>query len=176
MGNCYLCKRKIAWGSKTSKLDELKSHGRNIPQGMTEKDQICEVCIKEGKTSANYKSSPTLPSSSSTTPSQNNTIQTPKQDPSKNSTVEELRGFVVDNHDKFKERWNKDEVIQFKDDSIAILKRVVGSQVQFITAFSKITNEGYRLMAIDEGMEVKGTGVSGGINAFFYFQKIDLVK
>ena len=39
-----------------------------------------------------------------------------------------------------------------------------------------LTKEGYRLMAIDEGKTGTGGGLSGGVNAYFYFQKMKYVK
>ena len=40
-----------------------------------------------------------------------------------------------------------------------------------------ITKEGYRLMAIDEGKTIQGgAGFSGGLNAYYYFQKMEYVK
>jgi len=53
-----------------------------------------------------------------------------------------------------------------------------GSQVQFIVAFDDLTKEGYRLMAIDEGKEggQASGGFTGGVNAYFYFQKMEYVR
>ena len=79
-------------------------------------------------------------------------------------------------HGKTKKIWDKDGVLQYKDENVAILKRVVGAQVQFIIACSQLTSEGYRLMAIDEGMHAQGGGLTGGLSAFFYFQRVDLIR
>jgi len=65
---------------------------------------------------------------------------------------------------EFKPTWDKNGVIQYRTERIAILHRVTGSQVEFIIAFDDLTRDGYRLMAIDE------EGDSSG--GYFYFQKI----
>ncbi len=53
--------------------------------------------------------------------------------------------------DDYKKDWNKRGIIQFKNERIAILQRVWGSQVEFIAAFDDLTKEGYRCIAHDEG-------------------------
>ena len=69
----------------------------------------------------------------------------------------------------YKQYWDKDGVIQFKSEYIAILQRKYGTQVEFIIAFEDLTKEGYSLMAIDEGKE---SSFASGVNSFYYFQKI----
>ena len=51
-------------------------------------------------------------------------------------------------------------------------------QVEFIIAFDDLTEEGYRLMAIDEGKSGGDSsgGFTGGVNAYFYFQNMKYVK
>ena len=79
--------------------------------------------------------------------------------------------------DDYKKDWNKHGVIQFKNDKIAILQRVWGQQVEFIIAFDDLTREGYRCIAHDEGKEGgSGLGATGGINSYFYFQKMEYVR
>lgn len=56
------------------------------------------------------------------------------------------------------------------------MKRAVGAQVEFIVAYDDLTKEGYRLMAIDEGVQGSSGGLAGGINAYFYFQKIEFIR
>ena len=68
---------------------------------------------------------------------------------------------------EYKDKWNKNGVIQFKNERIAILHRTVGSQVQFIVAYDDLTKEGCRLMAIDEGQTAGGDGYSGGVGQEF---------
>ena len=78
----------------------------------------------------------------------------------------------------YKKNWNKRGIIQFKNEHFAILQRTWGYQVQFIVAFDDLTKEGYRLMAIDEGKEggQASGGFTGGVNAYFYFQKMEYVR
>jgi len=79
--------------------------------------------------------------------------------------------------DDYKKDWNKRGIIQFKNERIAILQRVWGSQVEFIAAFDDLTKEGYRCIAHDEGAEGgSGLGATGGINSYFYFQKMEYVR
>ena len=77
----------------------------------------------------------------------------------------------------YKAGWDKYGVIQYKTEHIAILNRTWGSQVEFIIAFDDLTKEGYRLMAIDEGKSGGDSsgGFTGGVNSFYYFQKIKYV-
>jgi len=91
-------------------------------------------------------------------------------------SVADLNHLLVTKHDQIKSQWDKNGIVQFKDEGLAILQRKWGSQVQFIIACSQVTKEGYRLMAIDEGKEGSSGGFSGGVNAYFYFQKMDFVR
>jgi hypothetical protein len=92
------------------------------------------------------------------------------------TTSEELTRLKDFRHDQTKAQWKKNGIVQYKDDAIAILERRWGSQVQFIVACSQVTKEGYRLMSIDEGKEGSSGGFSGGVNAYFYFQRMDYVR
>ena len=105
-------------------------------------------------------------------------IPTTNKASSRMTTVDDLTRLTQTRHDKTKSQWNKNGVIQYKDENIAILQRMWGSQVQFIIACSQVTNEGYRLMAIDEGKEggQASGGFTGGVNAYFYFQKADYIR
>ena len=53
----------------------------------------------------------------------------------------------------YKPSWDKNGVIQYKTEYIAILQRKWGFQIEFIIAFDDLTREGYRLMAVDEGKD-----------------------
>ena len=91
------------------------------------------------------------------------------------TTMEELNRLIALYHDKFKRQWEKNGVVQFKNENIAILQRVFGAQVHFLVAYDRLTKEGYRLMAIDEGKtggQASG-GFTGGVNSYYYFQKMD---
>lgn len=73
---------------------------------------------------------------------------------------------------QYKPLWDKNGIIQFKNERIAILKRQVGVQVEFIIAFDDLTREGYELKAIDEGKSMDtGLGVGSGASSYYYFQK-----
>ena len=80
--------------------------------------------------------------------------------------------------DSYKPNWDKNGVIQYKTEHIAILQRKWGMQVEFIIAFDDLTKEGYRLMAVDEGKTGGDSsgGFTGGVNSYFYFQNIKFVK
>ena len=80
--------------------------------------------------------------------------------------------------DSYKPSWDKNGVIQYKTERIAILQRKWGTQVEFIIAFDDLTKEGYRLMAVDEGKTGGDSsgGFTGGVNSYFYFQNMKFVK
>ena len=91
-------------------------------------------------------------------------------------TAEQLRELTRKYHDTYKKNWDKNGVVEFKSERFEILHRKHGKIVEFIVACDRVTKEGYRLMAIDEGMTISTGGVSGGINSIYYFQKIEYVK
>ena len=75
--------------------------------------------------------------------------------------------------------WDKNGIIIFKNERMAILKRVQGQIIEFIIAFDDCTNEGYRLMTTSEGTRWNASGkfeASGGETAYFYFQKMEHVR
>jgi hypothetical protein len=72
---------------------------------------------------------------------------------------------------QYKAQWLKNGIIQFKNERMAILKRQIGAQVEFIIAFDDLTGEGYQLKAIDEGRSVDGGIGAGGTTSYYYFQK-----
>jgi hypothetical protein len=75
--------------------------------------------------------------------------------------------------EQYKLLWEKNGIIQFKNERIAILKRQWGAQVEFIIAFDDLTKEGYELKAIDEGKTQEGgLGQSGGVSSYYYFQRM----
>lgn len=79
---------------------------------------------------------------------------------------------------EYKPTWDKNGVIQYKTEFIAILQRKWGMQVEFIIAYDDLTKEGYRLMAVDEGKSGGDSygGFTGGVNSYFYFQNMKYVK
>lgn len=80
--------------------------------------------------------------------------------------------MLYEKADIYKSGWDKNGIIQFKSDHVAILQRRWGEQIQFIVAFDELTGEGYELRAIDEGKSGGDAGFSGGMNAYFYFQRM----
>lgn len=93
-------------------------------------------------------------------------------------SIEQMKHEIGLRHDQFKAQWDKNGVIQFKNQHIAILQRTFGAQVQFIIAYDQLTKEGYRLMAIDEGKsggQASG-GFTGGVNSYYYFQRMEYVR
>ena len=83
----------------------------------------------------------------------------------KKERYQDLRNRI----ERYKPMWDKDGIIQFKSEYVAILQRKFGMQVEFIIAFEDLTKEGYELKAVDEG---KDSSFSSGVNSFYYFQKI----
>jgi len=95
----------------------------------------------------------------------------------KENDKQEYRQLKKDNYQNLKDRverykpmWDKDGVIQFKSDNIAILQKL-GSQVEFIIAFEDLTKEGYELKGIDLAKE--SSSFSDGVDFFYYFQKFN---
>lgn len=82
----------------------------------------------------------------------------------KKDRYQDLRNKI----EKYKPMWDKDGVIQFKSEYMAIIQRKFGMQVELIIAFEDLTKEGYELKAVDEG---KDSSFSSGVNSFYYFQK-----
>jgi hypothetical protein len=77
---------------------------------------------------------------------------------------------------EYKKQWDKNGIVQLKNESIAILQRHYGAQVEFIIVFDDLTAEEYALKAIAEGKTGDSQGLSGDINSYFYFQKNDYIK
>ena len=80
------------------------------------------------------------------------------------TTSDQLKKLIDSEHDLYKSEWDKKNVVQFKNERIAILENKHGNQVQFIVAFDQVTKEGYSLMGVSTPQD---TGVS-----HFYFQKM----
>ena len=199
MANCYLCDAKLSWRTGTGMDRKMcYSTDRIPPENMTEDDKMCGKCYAKldsvhnpglkaamEKDLKDSEDNPILPTDNSNS----STVETTPVNPEttipsiptnnkieKTTTSAELTRLTESRHNQTKSQWNKNGIIQFKDEAIAILERRWGSQVQFIVACSQVTKEGYRLMAIDEGKEGSSGGFSGGVNAYFYFQKMDFVR
>ena len=92
-------------------------------------------------------------------------------DQAKKERLDRLQSKITE----YKLMWDKNGVIQFKNERMAILQRRWGMQVEFIVAFDDVTREGYELKAVDEG-KTAGESYTGGQNSFYYFQKIEDLK
>ena len=148
MENCCICDKKLGILAKWSKKEFPGFENDPRVHAMSDEDRVCTDCMVA--------------------------IKNQEKDEKKS----ELKGRFEEINKRtaeYKEHWDKNGVVQFKNERIAILKRAVGAQVQFIIAYDDLTKEGYRLMAIDEGKEIAGGGITGGSSAYFYFQKIDYV-
>lgn len=134
----------------------------SLPQGIDTTSK--EDSISETSNQQTFVSSPSNPSVSTSS--------------SSIMTVGQLKQLISMKHDQFKAQWEKNGIVQFKNEHVAILQRMWGSQVQFIIAYDQLTKEGYRLMSIDEGKsggQASG-GFTGGVNAYFYFQNMKYVS
>ena len=67
-----------------------------------------------------------------------------------------------------KKDWNKKNVIEYKNDRVAMIQRKWGEQIEFIQAFDKLTAEGY-VLRTNESYSGK---FSGRNITYFYFQKM----
>ena len=149
---CINCKKSLGRLSLKWNLKSLGELGISPPSNMGEEDRLCNTCGEDIKNSQ-----------------KGDTVE------SKKLMETEMANLNV-KATTYKTKWNKNGIIQFKNERIAILKRGFGKQVEFIVAFDELTEEGYRLMAHDEGKEATAGGFSGGVNSYFYFQKIDFVS
>ena len=156
MGNCFRCKKSMGRFSFAFSSKDLKKIGVNAPPGMGNDDRICSDC-------ENHLRNPLK-------------AREQEQKNSESRKIMETTRQLGIKGKEYKTKWNKNGIIQFKNERIAILKRMFRSQVEFIVAFDELTEEGYRLMAHDEGTEVAAGGFSGGANSYFYFQRIDYVS
>jgi len=166
--SCCICNGKVSsFGAGKISKDNILSLGLQPPDDMTNDDRMCRPCYKQKYEVQQKENQEKV----------KQMIQEGKklQEEINESKKEEIQD-LINRAQIYKKDWNKDGVIQFKNERIAILKRAWGAQVEFIVAFDDITKEGYRLMAIDEGKEASSVGFTGGINSYYYFQKIDFVK
>ena len=149
---CYSCEKELGRMSLKFQMKELGNAGVVIPSGMTRDDRVCGGCLTKLK----------------------------EEEKNSNSEIKHEMKKQIDElitrSGEYKKQWTKDGIIQFKNDRIAILQRSLGRQVEFIVAYDDLTKDGYRLMAIDEGKSVEASGITGGANAYFYFQKMKYVK
>ena len=79
---------------------------------------------------------------------------------------------ILRKKNEYEKHWDKDGIVQFKNERIAILLRMLLKQVEFIIAFDDLVAEGYELVGIDESREPNphgGWDIGG--ESYFYFQK-----
>jgi hypothetical protein len=92
------------------------------------------------------------------------------------TTSDKLKEIIATEHDRIKATWDKKNVVQFKNERIAILKNEHNKQVQFIAAFDQVLKEGYVLIGISPdqaGQSGFSKSMGGGSAAdIFYFQKM----
>ena len=189
-GICYLCKSKMGLLEGITKKHHYE-FDQIPPKDMTDDDKMCRKCyakdhgaheeqeqeIASMKENTNQSSTNSPLSIDETTVTETKPMtETVSASLSEITSVSTLTNITDQRHNQFKAMWQKGRVVQFKNDKIAILMRAHASQVQFIVAFDQVTREGFRLMAIDEGKEASAGGFTGGVNAYFYFQKMDFVK
>jgi len=122
---CYVCKEQIGpLGGKREYNDYLQERIL-LPEGMTKLDVTCRSCYNEAEET--YK-------------------QKVQEEKIQNTKV--TQGLLA-RTPEYKKKWNKNGIIQFKNERIAILHRAYGAQVEFIIAFDDLTAEGYELKEID---------------------------
>ena len=205
---CISCGTDIGWNAKSIPgkqllgISQSGAYHDEIFDKLKEKDVMCTSCAdelnkrhaveiwkynQEVQTPEQFEKIISLPESQSwaevakqkLSMNEESNIEIPFDDKNNQSmSAVKLRGIIVNQTPVYKQQWDKNGIVQFKNDRIAILQRVWGAQVQFIVAYDQLTKEGYRLMAIDEGKsggQASG-GFTGGVNAYFYFQKMDFVR
>ena len=144
---CYVCKKYLGTFSVKWSYNDYLYKRIPLPDGMSNVDHTCNLCLEQLKKAL------------------------------KEETIEAQKEIRADTQQlltrtpEYKKKWNKNGIVQFKNERIAILQRAFGVQVEFIIAFDDLTAEGYELKAIDEGKTGNAQGMSGGVNSYFYFQK-----
>ena len=156
---CFVCEKNIGRLSIGFSIKDLEHNNKEIPNGMSLNDKTCSECYTDfPKSKINFK-------------------EEQKQLEKESSTEQkQIMDDIISRVPEYKRRWNKGGVVQYKDEYCAILHRTWGQQVEFIIAYSDLTKEGYRMMAQDEGKTGSGGGFTGGIDSYYYFQKISFVR
>ncbi|MGD1837059.1 MAG: hypothetical protein ACPKPY_03255 [Nitrososphaeraceae archaeon] len=144
---CFVCRKELGRLTIKWSYNDFLNDQITIPYGMVENDSICNPCMEQIK------------------------IYHKEEVKEVKNELKTIDQELLKRTPEYKKRWNKNGIIQFKNERIAILQRAYGSQVEFIIAFDDLTTQGYELKAIDEGKTGGGQGFSGGVNAYFYFQK-----
>ncbi|WP_415283928.1 hypothetical protein [Candidatus Nitrososphaera sp. FF02] len=151
---CVVCGNELGF----MKWSPKKEWG--LPEG-----KLCGDCYKKAELKKQFAEATALMDNSR--PISKDQKQDAKEDRKERDALLRLRT------EQYKLLWEKNGIIQFKNERIAILKRQWGAQVEFIIAFDDLTNDGYELKAIDEGKTQEGgLGQSGGVSSYYYFQKL----
>ncbi len=83
---------------------------------------------------------------------------------------------VLGHAKRIKQLWRSKEILQLKTDSIAILWKKKGYEVQFFEEFDKITKEGYQ-MVLMEGVKALDAGpIDIKIGSYYYFQHKSCIR
>ena len=130
---CFVCGNNLGWRDLGYNVAVYEKVNVPIPSGLTENDNVCNKCF---------------------------IAEQDKEKQEKTAEFKTRYDEIDSRSEEYKKHWDKNGVIQFKNERIAILHRMVGAQVQFIVAFDDLTKEGYRLMAQDEGKTGGGMAAS----------------
>ncbi len=83
---------------------------------------------------------------------------------------------VVGHAKRIKQLWRTKEILQLKTDSIAVLWKKKGYEVQFFEEFDKITKAGYQLVLM-EGIKALDAGpIDIKIGSYYYFQHKSCIR
>ncbi len=149
---CFVCHKNIGKFTFTYSKKDLFDLRVIPPNGFEKTNCVCERCVDQMKKQREEEE----------------TVKKPE-------CIERAKQLIAKIPD-YKMSWDKNGIIQFKNERIAVLQRMWGRQVEFIIAYDELTNEGFQLMAVDESREPSSEGISLGTNSYFYFQKIDTSK
>lgn len=156
---CFVCKKEE--GVRYTIKDYWSSP--YTPKGMTHGDRVCFNCYHKVKGDVlKYKKQ-----------HKEESIEFEKQYKESEKQYKEEERKAIDTIRGNIRKWS---VIIYKDEYCAIVEKVGTNNVQFLKAFSDLTKEGYRLMVQDEGTSIAFIGLQGGINSFYFFQKIKYVQ
>ena len=188
MADCCICKQKVGFGGKSANVKDYRDPKylervykdavragfpfEALVDGKNDDEEICNNCsyiVSDKKKTVQERMDELLGKSEML---EDMEAEKEEIEESKKQIQEKFKKKTP----KYKQNWDKNGIVQFKNERIAILQRMWGQQVQFIIAYDELTEEGYRLMAIDEGKTVGQGGATGGANAYFYFQNMKYVK
>lgn len=101
-------------------------------------------------------------------------------DPICGNCKEEWKGRSKAFDEEYKKRFCFGEAaLLYKSKYTAVMHKTNRNLLQFVAEFDSLTKEGYRCVAQDEGTQMGislGVEISGGLNSYYYFQKINHVS